>query len=50
MGDGSKKIQIDLSFEEYTDPRTTTEIDGIKIYLYSSLMIIYEKFVLLASS
>ena len=43
MGDGSKKIQIDLSFEEYTDPRTTTEIDGIKIYLYSSLMIIYEK-------
>ncbi|MBA8777357.1 nucleotidyl transferase AbiEii/AbiGii toxin family protein [Staphylococcus schleiferi subsp. coagulans] len=43
MGDGSKKIKIDLSFEEYTDPRTTTEIDGVKIYLYSPLMIVYEK-------
>lgn len=43
MGDGSKKIQIDLSFEEYTDPRVTKEIDGTTIYLYSPLMIIYEK-------
>lgn len=43
MGDGSKKIQIDLSFEEYTDPRVTTEINGTTIYLYSPLMIIYEK-------
>ena len=43
MGDGSKKIQIDLSFEEYTDPRVTTEIDGTTVYLYSPLMIVYEK-------
>lgn len=43
MGDGSKKIQVDLSFDEYTAPRVAKEINGITIYLYSPLMIIYEK-------
>ena len=41
--DGKKKIQIDLSFDEYTDPRIKETIDDIDVYLYSPLMIIYEK-------
>ncbi|HSH51063.1 MAG TPA: nucleotidyl transferase AbiEii/AbiGii toxin family protein [Bacteroidales bacterium] len=43
LEDGSKKIHIDLSFEEYTEPRVKKEIEGTTIYLYSPLMIIYEK-------
>lgn len=38
-----KRIQIDLSFDEFTNERIAKEIDGVTIYLYSPLMIIYEK-------
>lgn len=38
-----KRIQIDLSFDEYTAGRVSKKIDGIDVYLYSPLMIIYEK-------
>lgn len=43
LEDGSKKIHIDLSFEEFTEPRVKKEIEGTTIYLYSPLMIVYEK-------
>lgn len=39
----SKVIQIDLSFDEYTESRVSTDIDNVTIYLYSPLMIVYEK-------
>jgi len=38
-----KRIQIDLSFDEYTDTRQAKEVDGVSIYLYTPLMIVYEK-------
>lgn len=41
--DGKKRLQIDLSFDEYTDPRIKNTIDSVDIYLYSPIMIIYEK-------
>lgn len=42
--DGDKKrIEIDISLEEYTEPRITMDLDEYTIYLYSPLMIIYEK-------
>lgn len=40
---GKKKIKIDLSFEEYTEPRIETKLNDFTIYLYSPLMIVYEK-------
>lgn len=40
---GKKRLQIDLSFDEYTEPRIKEKIDSVDIYLYSPLMIIYEK-------
>lgn len=40
---GKKKIKIDLSFEEYTEPRIETQLNDFTIYLYSPLMIVYEK-------
>ncbi|MCG4734300.1 nucleotidyl transferase AbiEii/AbiGii toxin family protein, partial [Casaltella massiliensis] len=38
-----KKIKIDLSFEEYTEPRIEAQLNEYTIYLYSPLMIVYEK-------
>lgn len=43
MEDNKKKIEIDISLEEYTEPRIELEIDEYTIYLYSPLMIVYEK-------
>lgn len=40
---GKKKIEIDISLEEYTEPRIEMELEDVTIYLYSPLMIIYEK-------
>ena len=40
---GKKKIKIDLSFEEYTEPRIEAQLNEYTIYLYSPLMIVYEK-------
>lgn len=41
--DGKKRIQIDLSFDEFTDTRIKERINDVDVYLYSPLMIIYEK-------
>ena len=41
-GDG-KKIEIDLSYDEYVETKEDYDLDGTKIYLYSPLMIVYEK-------
>lgn len=41
-GDG-KKIEIDLSYDEYVETKEDYNLDGTKIYLYSPLMIVYEK-------
>lgn len=41
-GDG-KKIEIDLSYDEYVDNKLDYDLDGTKIYLYSPIMIVYEK-------
>lgn len=38
-----KTIEIDLSFDEYTDDKEEFDLDGLTIYVYSPLMIIYEK-------
>ncbi|MEK4750931.1 nucleotidyl transferase AbiEii/AbiGii toxin family protein [Niallia sp. FSL W8-0177] len=43
MEDNKKKIEIDISLEEYTEPRIELEIGEYTIYLYSPLMIVYEK-------
>ena len=43
LENGSKKIEIDLSYDEYIEQRETYSIDGTTIYLYSPLMIVYEK-------
>src|SRR5699024_613090 len=40
---GKKKIKIDLSFEEYTEPSIEAQLNEYTIYLYSPLMIVYEK-------
>lgn len=39
----TKTIEIDLSFDEYTEHKVTKNLDGTTIYLYSPLMIVYEK-------
>lgn len=41
-GDG-KKIEIDLSYDEYVENKLDYDLDGTKIYLYSPIMIVYEK-------
>lgn len=43
MEDNKKKIEIDISLEEYTEPRIELELGEYTIYLYSPLMIVYEK-------
>lgn len=43
MEDNKKKIEIDISLEEYTEPRISMDINEYTIYLYSPLMIVYEK-------
>lgn len=41
---GNKKnIEIDLSKDEYTEPREETDLEGYTIYLYTPIMIVYEK-------
>ncbi|MFT8666917.1 MAG: nucleotidyl transferase AbiEii/AbiGii toxin family protein [Liquorilactobacillus ghanensis] len=41
---GNKKnIEIDLSKGEYTDPREEKELDGYTIYIYTPIMLVYEK-------
>ncbi|HEM4990500.1 TPA: nucleotidyl transferase AbiEii/AbiGii toxin family protein [Streptococcus suis] len=40
---GVKKIEIDLSYDEYTEHKEAYDLDGTTIYLYSPLMIVYEK-------
>lgn len=41
--DGTKKIEIDLSFDEYTEHKVSLDLEDIQIFLYSPLMIVYEK-------
>lgn len=43
MEDNKKRIEIDISLEEYTEPRIELELGEYTIYLYSPLMIVYEK-------
>lgn len=40
---GSTKISIDISAGEFTEPRSVKIIDGYSIYIYTTIMIIYEK-------
>lgn len=40
---GTKKIEIDISFDEYTDNKDSKIIDDTVIYLYTPLVIVYEK-------
>jgi predicted nucleotidyltransferase component of viral defense system len=40
---GKKKIEIDISLEEYTEDRIQMKLDEYKIHIYSPLMIVYEK-------
>lgn len=37
------KVEIDISEGEFTEPRTETNLEGLKIYLYTPLMTLYEK-------
>ncbi|MFB5937198.1 nucleotidyl transferase AbiEii/AbiGii toxin family protein [Peribacillus castrilensis] len=39
-----KKMKIDISKYEYIDPKTEIELDGYTIYVYTPLMVVYEKF------
>ncbi|MDH6365656.1 putative nucleotidyltransferase component of viral defense system [Enterococcus sp. PF1-24] len=39
----TKKVTIDLSFDEYTEQKESIIIDDVPIYLYTPLMIVYEK-------
>lgn len=38
-----KKVILELSFDEYTDQREEVLLDDVTIYVYSPLMIVYEK-------
>lgn len=38
-----KKIEIDLSFDEYTRDSKQIDVEGVSVYIYSPVMIIYEK-------
>lgn len=40
---GKKKIEIDISLEEYTEDRMQLKLDEYQIHIYSPLMIVYEK-------
>lgn len=40
---GKKKIEIDISLEEYTENRIQMKLDEYQIHIYSPLMIVYEK-------
>ena len=40
---GKKKLEIDISLEEYTEPRMVMALDEYQIHIYSPLMIVYEK-------
>lgn len=40
---GKKKIEIDISLEEYTEDRIQMKLDEYQIHIYSPLMIVYEK-------
>ncbi|WP_214873987.1 nucleotidyl transferase AbiEii/AbiGii toxin family protein [Exiguobacterium sp. s140] len=40
---GKKKIEIDISLEEYTEDRMQMKLDEYQIHIYSPLMIVYEK-------
>lgn len=43
LENGKKRIELDLSYDEYTDDKIEYDLDGTNIYLYSPTMIIYEK-------
>lgn len=38
-----KKLEIDISLEEYTEPRMKIDFEEYQIHIYSPLMIVYEK-------
>lgn len=38
-----RKFQVDISKFEYCRPKTSTTLDGYKIYVYTPTMVIYEK-------
>lgn len=43
LEDNKKKIEIDLSYDEYVADKESYNLEGTTIYLYSPLMIVYEK-------
>lgn len=44
IGEGQqKKFTIDISKYEYVEPKELAELDGYSIYVYSPIMVIYEK-------
>lgn len=43
LENNSKKIEIDLSYDEYVADKKSYDLDGTTIYLYSPLMLVYEK-------
>lgn len=43
LEDNKKKIEIDLSYDEYVADKKSYDLEGTTIYLYSPLMLVYEK-------
>ena len=43
LEDNRKKIEIDLSYDEYVADKKSYDLEGTTIYLYSPLMLVYEK-------
>ena len=43
LENNSKKIEIDLSYDEYVADKKIYDLEGTTIYLYSPLMLVYEK-------
>lgn len=43
LSDGSKKIEIDISYDEFIQEKVPMNLEGTTIFLYSPLMIVYEK-------
>lgn len=43
LSDGSKKIEIDISYDEFVQEKVPMTLEGTTIFLYSPLMIVYEK-------
>ncbi|KRK53828.1 MULTISPECIES: nucleotidyl transferase AbiEii/AbiGii toxin family protein [Lactobacillaceae] len=39
----SNNAEIDISFGEYTNGRTTADVEGVSIFVYTPLMTVYEK-------